>query len=138
MLTCDVKIRVWYKHTDQMGFVHHSNYICYYEEARSAFMRQYGVSYAKMEAEGVLMPILRVESDYRRPAFYDDELTVRVLIDEIPKARFTVNYEVYNSRGELLNTGRTVLGFLRKDSMRPCRAPQWFVDLLLANGVEGD
>ena len=136
MLTCDVKIRVWYKHTDQMGFVHHSNYICYYEEARSAFMREYGVSYAKMEAEGVLMPILHIESDYRRPAFYDDELTVRVLIGEVPKARFTVDYEVYNSQGELLNTGRTVLGFLRKESMRPCRAPQWFVDLLLANGAE--
>ena len=136
MLTCDVKIRVWYKHTDQMGFVHHSNYICYYEEARSAFMRHYGVSYAKMEAEGVLMPILHIESDYRRPAFYDDELTVRVLIGKVPKARFTVDYEVYNSQGELLNTGRTVLGFLRKDSMRPCRAPQWFVDLLAANGAE--
>lgn len=136
MLTCDVKIRVWYKHTDQMGFVHHSNYICYYEEARSAFMREYGVSYAKMEAEGVLMPILHIESDYRRPAFYDDELTVRVLIEKVPKARFTVDYEVYNSQGELLNTGQTVLGFLRKESMRPCRAPQWFVDLLAANGAE--
>ena len=136
MLTCDVKIRVWYKHTDQMGFVHHSNYICYYEEARSAFMREYGVSYAKMEAEGVLMPILHIESDYRRPAFYDDELTVRVLIEKVPKARFTVDYEVYNSQGELLNTGQTVLGFLRKESMRPSRAPQWFVDLLAANGAE--
>ena len=135
MLTCDVKIRVWYKHTDQMGFVHHSNYICYYEEARSEFMRRYGVSYAAMEAEGVLMPILHVDSDYRRPAFYDDELTVRVLIKDVPKARFTVNYEVYDSKGELLNTGCTVLGFLRKESMRPCRAPQWFVDLLVANGV---
>ncbi|MCH5330052.1 MAG: acyl-CoA thioesterase [Alistipes sp.] len=136
MLTCDVKIRVWYKHTDQMGFVHHSNYICYYEEARSAFMREYGVSYARMEAEGVLMPILHIESDYRRPAFYDDELTVRVLIREVPRVRFTVDYEVYNSQGELLNTGRTTLGFLRKESMRPCRAPQWFADLIRANGGE--
>lgn len=135
MLTCDVKIRVWYKHTDQMGFVHHSNYICYYEEARSAFMRRYGVSYAKMEADGVLMPILHVDSDYKKPAFYDDELTVRVIIKDVPKVRFTVHYEVYNSSNELLNTGCTVLGFLRKESMLPCRAPQWFVELLKANGV---
>ena len=135
MLTWDVKIRVWYKHTDQMGLVHHSNYICYYEEARSSFMREYGVSYAKMEADGVLMPILHVDSDYRRPAFYDDELTVRVIIKDLPKVKFTVHYEVYNSKGELLNTGCTVLGFLRKESMCPCRAPQWFVDLLAANGV---
>lgn len=136
MISCDVKIRVWYKHTDQMGVVHHSNYICYYEEARSAFMRKYGVSYADMEAQGVVMPILHVESDYRRPAFYDDELTVRIIIKDVPKARFTAHYEVYNSKGELLNTGCTVLGFLHKDTMRPCRAPQWFVDLLVAHGVE--
>ena len=138
MITYDVKIRVWYKHTDQMGVVHHSNYICYYEEARSAFMRHIGTSYADMEARGVVMPILHVESDYRRSAYYDDELTVRISVSDVPKARFIANYEVFNSKGGSLNTGSTTLGFLRKDNMRPCRAPQWFVDLLIANGLESD
>jgi len=138
MITCDVKIRVWYKHTDQMGVVHHSNYICYYEEARSAFMRKLGVSYADMETRGVVMPILHIESDYRRPAYYDDELTVRIIVEDIPKARFIASYEVFNSSGELLNTGSTTLGFLHKETMRPCRAPQWFVDLLIDNGLESD
>ena len=58
MITHDTKIRVWYKHTDQMGFVHHSNYICYYEEARSDLMRSMGLSYADMERKGIIMPIL--------------------------------------------------------------------------------
>ncbi len=138
MLSCDVKIRVWYKHTDQMGVVHHSNYICYYEEARSEFMRKLGVSYADMEARGVVMPILHVESDYRRSAYYDDELTVRMTVKDVPRARFTGYYEVFDSSGELLNTGSTTLGFLKKDTMRPCRAPQWFVDLLIENGLESD
>ena len=65
ILSHEMKIRIWYKETDQMGFVHHSNYIKYYEEARSAFMRHLGVSYADMEHSGVLMPILHVESDYK-------------------------------------------------------------------------
>ena len=130
MITFDTKIRVWYVDTDQMGIVHHSNYIKYYEEARSAFMRHLGVSYADMEASGVLMPILKVESEYKRPAKYDDLLTVRLIIRDIPMARFTGEYEIYNSAGELLNRGLTVLGFLNKTTMRPCRAPQWFVDIL--------
>ena len=138
MITFDTEIRVWYVDTDQMGIVHHSNYIKYYEEARSAFMRHLGVSYADMEASGVLMPILRVESNYTRSARYDDVLTVRIIIKEVPMARFTAEYEVYNSKGELLNTGLTTLGFLNKSTMRPCRAPQWFVELLLKNGLESD
>lgn len=138
MVTFETKIRVWYKHTDQMGVVHHSNYICYYEEARSAFMRHIGSSYAEMEARGVVMPILHVESDYLRSAYYDDELTIRLTVSDVPKARFIVHYDVFNSKGELLNRGMTTLGFLHKETMRPCRAPQWFVDLLYANGLESD
>ena len=65
MITHDTKIRVWYKHTDQMGFVHHSNYICYYEEARSDLMRSMGLSYADMERKGIIMPILEVQSVYK-------------------------------------------------------------------------
>lgn len=130
MITFDTEIRVWYVDTDQMGIVHHSNYIKYYEEARSAFMRHLGVSYADMEASGVLMPILHVESDYKRPARYDDVLRVRIIIKDIPMARFVANYEIYNAQEELINIGSTTLGFLNKTTMRPCRAPEWFVEML--------
>ena len=130
MITHDTKIRVWYKHTDQMGFVHHSNYICYYEEARSDLMRSMGLSYADMERKGIIMPILEVQSVYKRPAFFDDCLTVRILLREMPTARIRFEYEVYNSQGELLNTGMTTLGFLHADTHRPTRAPQWFVEAL--------
>ncbi len=62
MYSVDYKMRVWYVHTDQMGFVHHSNYICYYEAARSEFLRTLGLSYAEVERRGVLMPILDVQA----------------------------------------------------------------------------
>ena len=123
-------LEVRYYETDQMGIVHHSNYIKYYEEARSAFMRHLGVSYADMEASGVLMPILHVESDYKRPARYDDVLRVRIIIKDIPMARFVANYEIYNAQDVLINIGSTTLGFLNKTTMRPCRAPEWFVEML--------
>ena len=89
MIQYDTKVRVWYCDTDQMGIVHHSNYIRYYEAARSDFMRSLGLSYADVEARGIMMPILEVQSKYRRPAYYDEELTIRIRVDELPKARIT-------------------------------------------------
>ena len=70
MLSHDCQIRVWYKHTDQMAICHHSNYICYYEAARSEFLRALGMSFAEVERRGIMMPILEVQSKYRKPAYY--------------------------------------------------------------------
>lgn len=131
MIVFDCKLRVWYKHTDQMGVVHHSNYICYYEAARSEFMREAcGMSFAEVERRGIMMPILNVESKYLRPAFYDELLTVRLWVDEMPKARITFRYEIMNERNETLNTGSTTLGFIHCDTRRPCRCPEWFIRML--------
>lgn len=131
MIVYETKIRVWYKHTDQMGIVHHSNYICYYEAARSDFMRDVcGLSFAEVERRGIMMPILDVQSKYLRPARYDELLTVRLRIDELPAARLCFRYEIFNEHGDLLNTGATTLGFIHADTRRPCRCPEWFMRLL--------
>lgn len=136
MITFDTTMRVWYCDTDQMGIVHHSNYIRYYEAARSDFMRSMGLSYADVEARGIMMPILEVQSKYRRPALYDEVLTVRVRLDELPAARITFHYEIYNAEGAILNTGMTQLGFMSSTTRRPCRCPEWFFELLRSRWEE--
>lgn len=138
MLRFDTRVRVWYKHTDQMGICHHSNYICYFEAARSDMMRAIGLSYAEVEARGLMMPILEVQSRYRKPAYYDEVLTIRVRVDDLPVTRFDVRYEIFNAAGELLNTGWTQLGFMDSKSRRPCRCPEWFLEKLRAHWVETD
>ncbi len=130
MLRRSYNMRVWYVDTDQMGIVHHSNYVRYYEAARSDLMRELGVSYAEMESRGVMMPILEVHSYYKASALYDEMIRVDIWLDELPKARITFNYEIFNEAGKLLNTGSTVLGFMHADTRRPTRAPEWFVELL--------
>ena len=125
MLSHDCQIRVWYKHTDQMAICHHSNYICYYEAARSEFLRALGMSFAEVERRGIMMPILEVQSKYRKPAYFDELLTVRIILREI-----------YNERGDLLNTGMTQLGFIHSDSRRPCRCPEWFLELIRSRWTE--
>ena len=133
MLEGEFKFRVWYKDTDQMGIMRHSNYICYGEAARSELMRSLGTSYAQMEQEGVMMPILEVHSKYLRSAHYDELISVRIMLRELPMARITFEYEIYNEQRELLNTGSTVLGFINSQTRRSCRAPRNFVELLEKN-----
>ncbi len=123
-------MRVWYVDTDQMGIVHHSNYIRYYEAARSDLMRDLGLSYGEMERRGVMMPILEVNSRYISSAHYDEMITVEITLEELPMARVTFHYKIYSEQGVLLNTGSTMLGFMHSDTRRPTRAPQWFIELL--------
>ena len=80
----EVRIRVRYKETDNMGVVHHSNYVNYYEVARTEMMRGRGLSYKEMEARGVMLPVREVQLNYLAPAYYDDLLTVRIRIAERP------------------------------------------------------
>ena len=113
-----------------MGVVHHANYATYYEQARTEFLRGFGTTYREMEAAGVMMPVLEVSMQYFAPAVYDDLLTVRIRLSELPKVRITFEHEVFNEAGQLLNKGKVVLAFMDSATRRACRAPLWFVDVL--------
>ena len=130
MITHDTQIRVLYRDTDKMGVVYHANYIVFYEAARNEMFRAIGWPYTLLEQQGIVMPIVEVESKYKAPAYYDDLLTVRATVKELPVVRAVVEYEVFNQAGQLLNTGKTVLGYVNTERMRPCRAPQEFIDEL--------
>ncbi len=134
IITRDVPIRVRYNETDQMGIVHHSNYIFYYEVARTELMRSLGTSYREMEERGTLLVIRDVRSHFIAPAYYDEVLTVRTSIREIPMVKVIFDFEIFNSGGELIHTGEVVLASVDKVTRRPKRAPEWFVERV----VEGD
>lgn len=130
ILSYEYKTRVRYKDTDQMGIMHHSNYIVIYEMARTEWLREMGLPYAEFERRGVMSPIIEVKSKYRYPAFYDEVLTVKLTMEELPAARLVIGSEVYNEQGKLINTGEVTLGFMHADTRRPCRAPEWFIEKL--------
>lgn len=130
MITHETQIRVLYRDTDKMGVVYHANYIVFYEAARNELFRAVGLPYTMLEAQGIVTPIIEVESKYKAPAYYDDLLTVRATVRELPEVRMVVEYEVFNQDGKLLNTGRTILGYVNMERMRPCRAPKELIDLL--------
>ncbi|MBR4995334.1 MAG: acyl-CoA thioesterase [Alistipes sp.] len=130
LIAYEHQFRVRYKDTDQMGIMHHSNYIVLYEMARTEWLRSIGLTYAEIERRGVMSPIIEVQSKYMYPAFYDEVLTVKVFMDEMPQARLIIGAEVYNESGKLINTGSVTLGFMSAETRRPCRAPEWFVEVL--------
>ena len=128
LISYTFKTRVRYKDTDQMGIMHHSNYIVMYEMARTEWLREMGLPYAEFERRGVMSPIIEVQSKYLYPAFYDEVLSIKVFMDEMPSARLFIGSEVYNEQGRLINTGSVTLGFMNAQTRRPCRAPEWFIE----------
>ena len=129
MLEYEVKIRVRYKETDAMGVVHHSNYVNYYEVVRTEMLREFGLTYKELESSGVMLPIHEVKMNCYAPAYYDDLLTVKMTIKQMPNVRMTIDHEIFNEQGVLINTGRVVLVFMNAATRKACRAPKMFLDV---------
>ena len=125
MFIHETKIRVGYADTDQMGYVHHSNYAKYYETARWEAMRELGINYKEMEEKGILMPVISMKFDFMKPAFFDDLLTVKTIIKNLPKARMIFEYELYNDSSILINTAEIILAFIREATRKPCVPPEY-------------
>ncbi|MEO6833245.1 MAG: thioesterase family protein [Chitinophagaceae bacterium] len=112
MYTSETKIRVRYGETDQMGFLYYGYYALYYESGRAEAIRQLGFTYRELEALGIHMPVVELHSNYYRPALYDDLITVRTILKELPHSpKIQFHSELYNEAGQLLNKGVTTLVF---------------------------
>ncbi|WP_240671106.1 acyl-CoA thioesterase [Lacibacter luteus] len=114
-----------YAETDQMNVVYHGNYAQYFEVARAEAIRELGFTYKEMEASGVVMPIVELHTKFLRPAKYDDLLTIKTQLRELPTDhRIEFHHEVYNEEGKLLTIGRIVLYFLDAKTMARSTMPE--------------
>lgn len=125
MIITETKVRVRYGEIDQMGFVYYGNYPEYYEVGRTEALRSMGTSYRALEESGILMPVINLSIKYIKPGKYDDLLTIRTIVKEVPKTRMNFVYEIYNEAKELINVGETTLIFLSKERNRPVACPDW-------------
>ncbi len=125
MYTSSTNIRVRYAETDQMGVVYHSNYFPYFESARAEAIRELGFTYADMEKEGVIMPIIDIHARFFRPALYDDLITIRTTLKELPvHHKIEFHHEVFNEKEELLTTATIILYFMDKKEMKKTTMPE--------------
>ena len=122
-------LEVRYYETDQMGIVHHSNYIRYFECGRTALLKDIGLPMEKIEQAGVMLPVISVECHYKYPAKLGDTLRVVSIMDEIPRAKLVIKSEIYNESGKLLCNGEVGIGFIDATTRRPIRCPKDLAEL---------
>ena len=126
----EISIRVRYGETDQMGVVYHGNYPQYLELGRVEWLRALGISYAKMEETGYILPVTGIRIEYKKPAVYDQLITIRTRLRNIPTVRISFDFEIESENGEILATAQTDLAFLDSKTRRPVRCPDYILDKL--------
>jgi acyl-CoA thioester hydrolase len=131
MFISQIQYRVRYGDTDQMGYVYYGKYAYFYEIARVEALRGIGISYKDMEAQGIMMPVLENHSYFLLPAQFDDLLTIKVMIKELPASKIVFHYEIYNEAVQELHRGASVLVFMNKESRKICRPPKYLLDKLM-------
>ena len=125
-----IEVRVRYSETDQMGVVYHGNYIPYFEIGRVEWLRNKGVSYKTMEANGIALPIVSMTLNYKKPARYDELLTVKTKFKSQTSVKIEFDCEIWNEKSELLTTAHFILVFVDVKSGRPIVPPDYINDLL--------
>ncbi len=121
MILSKATVNVRYAETDMMGVVYHGSYLPWFEVGRTTLLKEMGLSYRQLEADGFRLPVLEVAVKYLRPALYDDELTIVTTMAEKPLLRIRLDYEVRRGE-ELLATGSTVHAFIDREG-KPVRPP---------------
>lgn len=125
-----IQIRVRYSETDQMGVVYHGNYAQYFEIGRVEWLRNKGISYKSMEENGIMLPVVSLTMNYKKPARYDELLTLKTILKNTTSVKIEFDYELYNESDELLTTGNSILVFVDMKTGRPVAPPQYILAFL--------
>ncbi len=131
MFTSTTQIRVRYGETDQMGYLYYGNYALYYEVGRAEAIRELGFTYRELEEMGIMMPVVDLHAQYYRPALYDDLITVKTILKELPTStRIQFYSELYNEQGVFLNKGVTTLVFYDPKEKQKVNMPEVLLNRL--------
>lgn len=126
-----IEVRVRYAETDQMGVVYHGNYAQYFEMGRVEWLRNLGVSYRWMEENGIMLPVVSLSMNYKKPAKYDDLLIVKTILKNQSSVRIEFDYELYSEKGELLTIASSTLVFVDMKTGRPTLPPEYILERIL-------
>lgn len=130
-------LRSRYGETDQMGYVYYGRYLEFFEVARTEMIRSLGFSYKKLEDEGVMLPVIYSQIEYKSPIFYDEEMTIEVSVYDKPLVRLVTYYKIFTDRQDDPHIlGQVDLCFTDRNTRKPCKAPAHFLKHLekQANG----
>lgn len=124
------QIRPRYGEVDQMGYVYHANYVTYCHQARTELLRKMNIDDKTLEANNIILPVISMNLKYHKPTGYDELLTVKAAISEMPVTRFSFYFEFRNSIEELVCTAESTLVFANSKTRKPMKAPQLVTDAI--------
>ena len=126
----EVEVRVRYSETDQMGVVYHGSYVPYFEIGRVEWLRNKGISYKSLEESGIALPIVSMHLNYKKPARYDDLLTVKTKFKSYTSVKIEFDCELWSEKKELLTTAHFILVFVDTNTGKPIVPPQYILDIM--------
>ena len=118
-----------YSETDQMGVVYYGNYAAYFEVGRVELLRKLGVSYAQLEANGTMLPVVHMSIDFKRGAKYDEEVQLETSMHELPTRKISFYHILRDMNGKTLVSGKVVLVFVDKKTFKPKSCPEELASL---------
>ena len=119
----EIEIQVRYSETDQMSFVYHGNYVKYFEIGRITWLKKLGISYKKMEEDGIFLPVIELKINFKKPALFDDKLTVKTKLIRTPSYMIEFDLEIKRD-DQVITLGYTKLIFLNSKTNKPMRCPE--------------
>ena len=119
-----------YAETDQMGVIHHGSYASYFELARIEWLRSLGLSYAKLETQGILLPVLSLSTEFKHPLYFEDQIKIEICLDHDPASIIDFSYQIFNQNNVLCTTAKTRLAFVNAETRKIMRCPATFLKAL--------
>lgn len=129
IFTYRCSLRSRYAETDKMGYVYYGRYLEYFEVARTEMIRSLDMPYSELENEGIMLPVVQAQIDYKAPIYYDELMEVRVHLYRMPAVKLETWYEIATGRHDKPHAvGKVTLCFMQEDTRKPCRAPDRFLN----------
>ena len=122
--------RISYSDTDQMGYMHHSNYFKYYETARWELFRSIGIPYHEIEKDDIILPVINATAKFIKPAVYDQEIRIITRLKSFKGARIMFEYQAMNEAGEIINEAQIAVACVRKSTGKACFPPKIIINTL--------
>lgn len=125
MITDIIELRPRYGEVDQMGYVYHANYVTYCHQARNELLRKFGIDEIKLKKKHLILPVISFEIIYKKPAHYDELVTIKTTIREVAKVRLSFEFEIKNGQNTLLSKAKSTVIFVDSQSRLPKSVPDF-------------
>lgn len=123
MISHTMQLRPRYGEVDKMGYVYHANYVSYCHQARTELLREIGIHDQHLEENNVMLPVISFDIKYKKPAHYDELISIKTTIKEIPRVRFEFDFKIYNERNEVLSIAKSTVVFANATTRLPIQIP---------------